>query len=428
MAGEEKIQDSMKQWLAYAPEVPELATGKKWHVFLSYRSVHRDWAIQLYDALTQAGFNVFLDQFKLIAGASLVTSLSQAMTESASGIIIWSSESCDSAWCQTEYETMHRLQSQQGAKFRFVVIKTDDQDLPLFAQNSLYENFSHSPEGPHGAGLLQVMYGLVNKPLSEEAARFAQKIDEDTKDELIKIEGAKEIGDSERLYMLGSSNTLAWLSSPLLACQAAEALIELGEADDALDLLSSAEGLFPKSIRPKQLKALALARSGQWSDAQRILAELYAAGHRDPETLGLFARTWMDRYKNSCKLRYLEKSRNLYAEAFSLFPNDYYTGINAAAKSVFLGDLVAADVHACRVEALVGDAVVDGDYWKTATVAEVQLIRKNIPKAVQLYRAAVTIAPEAKGNHSSTLGQAQLLMNHLALSPEERLVIESAFS
>jgi len=427
MTTDSTITEPLKQWLTFAPPAPTLAQGKKWHVFLSYRSVHRDWAIKLYDALMQAGFNVFLDQFKLVAGASLVTSLTQALSESASGVILWSNESTDSAWCQTEYETMLRMKNQPGLDFHFVVIKTDQQELPLFAQNSLYEDFSKSLEGPYGAGLLRVMYGLINKPLSEEAVRFAQAVDEETKGELIKIRGAKEIGNAERLNMLGSSNSPAWLTSPLLSCQTAEALIALGDADAALDVLSITERHFPKSIRPKQLKALASARCGQWSEAQCILAELYAAGHRDPETLGLFARTWMDRHKISGKRQHLEKSRNLYAEAFGLFPNDYYTGINAAAKCVFLGELDAADEHARKVEALVGAETVSGDYWKTATVAEVQLIRKNFLKAAHLYRAAVTIDSEAKGSHGSTLCQAQLLMDHLPVSSEERLAIEAAF-
>jgi hypothetical protein len=65
MTDDNKLQDSLTQWLTYAPPVPSLAVGMKWHVFLSYRSIHRDWAIKLYDALTQAGFTVFLSSVRL---------------------------------------------------------------------------------------------------------------------------------------------------------------------------------------------------------------------------------------------------------------------------------------------------------------------------------------------------------------------------
>lgn len=419
--------DPMRQWLAYAPQAIEPLPGKKWHVFLSYRSVYRDWALHLYDALTQTGLKVFLDQFQLVAGASLATSLAESLGESASGVIVWSNESDDSAWCKTEYEAMVNLRNKPGSMFRFVVIKTGTQDLPLFAQNSLYEDFSLSPEGPLGAGLLRVMYGLIDKPMSPEAVRFAAKIDAETKDELIKVRAATDIGDAERLFALGMSRRLAWLTSPVLACKAAEALIGLGARDNALTVLSAAEANFPKSIRPKQLKALALARVGKWAEAQPILAELYAAGHRDPETLGIYARTWMDRYKSSNNRHHLERSRDLYKEAFELSPRDSYTGINAASKSVLLGDLDTARALADKVEAIVGTEKVSGDYWKTATVAEVQLLRGNNRKAADLYKAAVNIEPEAKDSHASTLGQARVLMDKFETPAEERAAIEAAF-
>jgi tetratricopeptide (TPR) repeat protein len=422
-----KTVEELQKWLKYAPEPPPLKEGEKWHVFLSYRSVNRAWVLNLYDSLRQAGFEVFVDQFVLVPGESLVTSLENALEQSASGIIVWSAYSKDSKWCKREYDSMVTFQGRTGSRFRFLIVKLDNEELPIFAANSLYEDFSDSIEGPRGPKLLRVLYGLVGKPPTEDAVRFAEKVDEEINTELTKIEGAKNIGDSERLFNLGISLSLPWLISPLLACKAAQSLIELDEVDNALDVLKHAEEIFPKSIRPKQLRALALARMGQWSAAQQILSELYAAGHRDPETLGIFARTWMDRYKTSQKLRHLEKSRNLYREAFELNPQDYYTGINAASKSLFLGELNVAKELAEKVEAIVGKVAVPGDYWKTATVGEVQLIQGNYEKAAKIYRDAVLIDPEATGSHTSTLGQAKQLMEKLRIPEEQRLVIEKAF-
>ena len=301
-------------------------------------------------------------------------------------------------------------------------------DLPLFAQNDLYEDFSNSPEGPRGSGLLRIMYGLLGKPLEEEAVRFSVEIDQLTKNELVKIDQAKIVADAEKLYKLGTENSLAWLTSSVLSCKAAEVLIELKEYDYALDVLMHTDEHFPESIRPKQLRALALARSGEWLAAQQILGSLYNLGHRDSETISLYARTWMDNYKKTNRNLYLEKSQKLYAEAFQLNPKDYYPGINAASKSVFLGDLEMAQELASKVEEIVGTKVVSGDYWKTATVAEVQLIRQNYNKAANLYREAVLIEPNSLGSHESTLGQAKLLMECLNTPDEKRNLIEKAFS
>jgi tetratricopeptide (TPR) repeat protein len=148
-------------------------------------------------------------------------------------------------------------------------------------------------------------------------------------------------------------------------------------------------------------------------DAQLMLAELTRREHRDPETLGIYARTWMDLYDLTHQRINLEKSRDLYAQAFKLTDTDYYTGINAAAKSVLLDELPEAAGYAKSVEALVGKEPIPGDYWKSATVAEVQLIQGNFDRAAVLYRKAIVDSPNATGSHESTRIQAERLLRHL---------------
>jgi hypothetical protein len=149
-----------------------------------------------------------------------------------------------------------------------------------------------------------------------------------------------------------------------LGCKAAEGLTKLDCHDEAIALLSQLESHLPRAIRPRQLRALALARravrTNDASDlklAQEILAELYAAGERDPETLGIYGRTWMDRHERDGDELALQRSRDLYAEAFDGAQDDFYTAINAAAKSVFLDtpeDLEKAASYAARVLEITG--------------------------------------------------------------------------
>src|SRR5262249_36428005 len=150
---------------------------------------------------------------------------------------------------------------------------------------------------------------------------------------------------------------------------------------------------------------------------------LYQAGQRDPETLGIFGRTWMDRYGTSKDMSDLQQSRDLYAEAFQRAPDDYYTGINAAAKSVLLGtpeDIDRGGKLADQVQTIVGVDPVGVDYWKTATVGEVFLLKKDYANAGRLYTAAVNMARSEKGSHESTWKQACLEMQQLNPTPEER--------
>lgn len=64
---------------------------------------------------------------------------------------------------------------------------------------------------------------------------------------------------------------------------------------------------------------------------------------------------------------------------------------------------------------------------RTATAAEVQLIKQNYSLAAELYAAAVSMAPEETGSHESTWLQARRLMEVLAPSPEEYNRIAKVF-
>ena len=201
----------------------------------------------------------------------------------------------------------------------------------------------------------------------------------------------------------------------------------LFDLDDALAIVALLEDRFPKAIRPRQLKGLALAKKGDWKKAQIVLSELEASGEQDPETLGIFARTWIDRYYESKDQRHLACSRDLYARAFRNASGDYYTGINAASKSVFLGEISVAKGYAEQVEKIVGSNKVEGDYSKTATVAEIQLIKQNYSLASDLYAAAVSMAPEEIDSHESTWLQAKRLMEVLTPSSDNYYKIAKVF-
>jgi hypothetical protein len=414
------------QWLQFAPKPPELTGDQKWHVFLSYRSVHRPWVIQLYDILRHGGFEVFLDQYVLAASSALVGGLAEGLEKSASGILVWSTAAQDSQWCKKECDAMES-KATADENYHYVVVTLDKVNLPFWASQRIYIDFSEYREGPRGVGLLKLLYGIQGKPLPDGAVHLATQIDEEVQHDLTAIRAAMNIGNGERLLELAKSDSLAWTTSALLGAQAAESLIKIKRYDDALTVLADLEKRFPKAIRPKQLEGLALARKGDCRKAQIILGELEAAGEQDPETLGIYARTWMDRYQETKDTKHLARSRDLYARAFNNAPGDYYTGINAASKSVLLAELSAAKEYAEKVEQIVGNKKVEGDYWKTATVAEVQLIRQNYAEAAELYKAAVNMAPEEVASHETTWLQAKRLMEVLGPSPSDHDRIAKVF-
>src|SRR5215510_6965912 len=108
-----------QQWLQYAPAPPE--RGKhSYDVFISYRSSDRAWAMALYDILKLAKWEAFLDQYDLVPGANLETSLSEGLEANSLGVILWSSRTVDSKWCQRERNAMMALRDRPGFTFQFI--------------------------------------------------------------------------------------------------------------------------------------------------------------------------------------------------------------------------------------------------------------------------------------------------------------------
>ena len=415
-----------ENWTDLAPAPQPLPQGKDWHVFVSYRSVNRPWVLALYDILNGLGYKAFLDQYVLTAAAPLAVSLGEALDASQSAILVWSGKYEDSEWCKQEFA---KLEVMQNAKrgFRYVIGRVDESEIMGLAAAKLWIDFSKQPEGPGGSGLLALLYGMQGQPLPPAAVKLAAKVDEQMKDGLLSVKACRDAGDADALVKLTATDDMAWTGSPMLLCAAAEGLIAMKKIPEALVVLDRAEEAFPKAVRPKQLRGLALARSGETMKAQLVLGKLYAAGEIGPETLGILARTWMDRYNQTKERTFLLKSRDLYRQAFEAFPSDYYTGINAASKSLLAGEKETAAQLAKRVQDLVGDKPVADDYWKTATVAEVQLLQANFDAAASLYEAAVVAAPLEHGSHESSLGQARLLLAALNATDEQKAKIEGAF-
>jgi hypothetical protein len=413
-------------WLDHAPKPRPRSAGVEWDVFISYRSVNRRWALALYDTLKEAGYSIFLDQFELAAGARLDAALSSNLNKSASAVLVWTTAASESEWVENEYQRMRQLKKQR-ADFHYVIAKLERIELPFTDPNVIYVDFTDYPDGPRGGELLRLMFGLAGEPLSPQAVRAVHALDTETAQVLKEVGAARQLGDVAKLVEVGARKSAALQATSLPLAAVAEALVSLKALPEALAVLETARRLFPASIRPRQLAALAYRRGGQTARAQEILSLLYEEGHRDPETLGIYAATWAQRYAQTRDVRHLRRSQAHYADAFRLAPNDYYVGINAASKLALLGDVPGALEIAKQVLPLVADAVTGEDYYKTVSHAELRLLERDLAKARKLYEAAFDRHSERSGDIGSTKGQAIALCAALGLSESERETILDAF-
>ncbi len=418
-------------WLEHCPKPRPRPERYLWDVFISYRSVNRPWAIALYDMLVDAGYSVFLDQCVLVAGQGLTDQLQDNLSKSASGVLLWSTAAVDSAWVKREYNTMQALAIQgDGTPFPFymVVAKLDAQALPLFAQSSIFVDFSAYPDGPTGAELVRMVYGLNGKPLDAAPVKRILAFEQEAREEPTKLRALTAAGMFDEIEQRALSSNPAYTTSANLLALAADRLIAGGRTEAALRVIEHGQKSFRRSVRLKQLKALALRRSRRFRDAILELEMLRADGHQDPETLGMLAAAWADAW--AARLRgddageptdALERSRDLYRCAFSAVPSDTYVGINAASKSAMLGELDTATELARKVLARLDEDKAERggdppqDYWTRVTEPEARLLIGDYDGALRLYHDARIAHQMETGSIGSTWHQVNRLIDALPM-------------
>ena len=212
----------------------------------------------------------------------------------------------------------------------------------------------------------------------------------------------------------------------------AEELLRIGEPLLAYDAIQQALQEWPEDCRLRQLRGLALARSGALHRANEELQALLEVGCTDGETLGLLARTHKDLAlaadEGPGRDRHLAAALEIYTVGYresvqrDAVADGYYTGINAATMALLLGDgdtarRIARDVEALCQRALQANGADRGNaYWPQATLAEAALILDQPETAKQRYAAATRLAGQRYGDISSTRHQAKLLLAHLGES------------
>ena len=206
-----------------------------------------------------------------------------------------------------------------------------------------------------------------------------------------------------------------------------ELYLRQGEPLLAYNAVQDALRVSPGNLRLRQLKGLALARSGDVERANQLLSEIAAEGTSDAETLGMLART----HKDLALMTTNAARRDVHlASAFGIYYRAYeearrsaaashawYTGINAATMAVLQGNLdaarrIAGDVrHVC--ELTLKDASAATDYWLEATLGEAALILGDDSDSAAHYARAADLAAGSFGNLASTRRQVQLLAQFL---------------
>jgi class 3 adenylate cyclase len=220
-----------------------------------------------------------------------------------------------------------------------------------------------------------------------------------------------------------------WSTQPQLYNAVARRLLRAGEPLLAFDVTREAASLWPQDVELQGLEALALARCRATGPANELLGRLYAAGHRDEETVGMLARTYKDLWEETSdpalRQQYLLRAESLYRESFAGGRGTrYWSGINAATLQLLLGDDATAQRTARAVQKICADALQVADvkptdrYWLEATLGEASLVLNKPDAAGVHYAAAAALASGDLGNLASTRRNARLILRARGHEPQ----------
>ena len=109
-------------------------------IFISYNHRDKDFANSLARNLVYARHNVWIDNWELNAGDSLLDKIQNAIGESDAILAILSENSIDSSWCKREINAglMRELEERRAILIPCIV---GDCEIPLFLRDKLYVDF-----------------------------------------------------------------------------------------------------------------------------------------------------------------------------------------------------------------------------------------------------------------------------------------------
>lgn len=114
-------------------------------IFISYSSNDKEFVTNLAKNLVFARHNVWIDQWELNAGDSLVDKIQDAIGEADALLVILSHSSIASQWCKKELNAglMRELEEKQVLVIPCVI---DDCSVPIFLKEKLYVDFRNEKD------------------------------------------------------------------------------------------------------------------------------------------------------------------------------------------------------------------------------------------------------------------------------------------
>ena len=394
------------------PPATPIADGE-FHVFISYSSIWKAWARDLVETLESYKLRVFIDQKELQPGDQLANTLQSGLARSHGSVVLLTQAWLASPWCQEE-ATVLMKRAVEEKDFRLIPLLLEDITLPPLWADRLYIDFRGQAR-PQGPGLEKLLYTILggSAPQPGSAEANVREDHQQSVEAFIRSIDAESI-TGERVYQFWQQLSKTSMPDIRVTLHAAERLISLTSPRQSLELLSTAGD----GVRARQLRALALAKTGEVDDAIAKLQQLEAEGHADSETGGLLAGRYRQKAELAGKAKagpWLAKARETYQRYFDL-TGDTYCGVNAANMALLANDRAQAILISGKIIDVLSKAGPAAlTHWNCATLGDSYFIVGDAETGKKWYQQAAQKAAAFDQDRAVMRKYARITLGQLGL-------------
>lgn len=125
-----------------------IPSPKEIRIFLSHKSVDKPMVFRYYNALKQVGFDPWLDEPNMSAGANLERELLRGFEESCAAVFFVTENFTDENYLATEVDYAIREKRKKGKKFAIVTLRYDKKvSVPALLDRYIYRDVENDLEG-----------------------------------------------------------------------------------------------------------------------------------------------------------------------------------------------------------------------------------------------------------------------------------------
>jgi hypothetical protein len=164
----------------------ELTKEARMKVFISYTQQDKAFVVRLSDALRDAGFETWVDDFEISVGDNLIQRISEGIQACDYIIPVISRRYTQSQWARRELNAF-AMREVSDNKNTIIPVLIEDCEIPVFLRDKVYADFRSSFDEP----LQKLIKALKAKQKPGREVKVSRTVAQDRKASLTRLQAAK---------------------------------------------------------------------------------------------------------------------------------------------------------------------------------------------------------------------------------------------